>query len=407
MFGPNAIHGLGIARNLGKNGVKVFCVSEEPNVIAHSKYCQKFYAIPNIETGKGVLKNFLSNLKKELNHPAVIFPCSDLFCISLSQIKEEPNSVLNGQYTVFGSRETVETLVNKRKFYQSLEENRIPHPITFFPKSYGDVKEVSEKIEYPVYIKPAVSQLFTRFHKKGFVVNSSEELLNIWELVSKYGIEVMVQEIIQGPATNLFGICGYFNKVGEPCAFFAYRRLREYPHMFGTNTLIESILICNVLPLKEITEKYLKRLRYHGIFEAEFKKDSRDDSFKLLEINARSWVQNSFPAKCGINIVLMAYLDAIGKKIDYSENYKTGVRWLFLVNDMISSFEMLHKKELSIPEWFSSFKNVRDFAYFSADDPLPWIMSFLYISRGYAQTLHTRALTRLWEVVFGKRGVKN
>ncbi|MEM2522662.1 MAG: hypothetical protein QXW82_05885 [Candidatus Bathyarchaeia archaeon] len=402
MFGPHAINGLGIARSLGKNGIKVFCVSEEKNAIAHSKYCQKFYTVPQIEKNKDVLREFLFTLKKELKYSAVIFPCSDLFCISLSQLKEEPNSALNDQYTTFGTSEAIETLVNKKKFYQSLIKYGIPHPRTYFIENQRDIEYISEHVEYPVFVKPTITQLFARFRRKGFVAHSQTELINFLKLVARYDIEVMVQEIVQGPATNLFGICGYYNKVNEPCAFFAYRRIREYPHMFGTSTLIESVPISDVISLKETTEEYLKKLRYHGIYEAEFKKDSRSGDFKLLEINARSWWQNSFPTKCGINIILMAYLDAIDKKVDYIENYKTGVRWLFFVNDIISSFVMFHKKELSFLEWLLSFKNVRDFAYLSADDPLPWIASFFYISREYVQNLRLKALTRFLSVVFGK-----
>lgn len=407
IFGPAPITGLGVTRNLGRNGIKVYCVGETKNEIAYSNYCQKYYVIPKIEKNKNVLRNFLITIKKEFEHPAVIFPCSDLFCISLSQLKEEPDSVLSDQYTTFGSSEVMETLVNKRKFYQSLMKYEIPHPRTYFIESHQDIQGISERIDYPVFIKPAITQLFASFRKKGFVACSKTELINFLNLAAKYGVEVMVQEIIPGPVTNMFGITGYFNKDSEPQAYFAYHRLREYPLGFGNGSLIESIPLSTVISMKECIESYLRKLKYHGIFDAEFKKDQRDGSFKLLEINARSWWQNSFPTKCGINIVLMAYLDAIGKNIDYSENYKTRVRWLFFVNDIISSLEMLHKKELSILEWVSSFKHVRNFAYFSADDPLPWIMSFLCISREYAQTLRTKALTRMLEVIFGRGGGKN
>ena len=42
---------------------------------------------------------------------------------------------------------------------------------------------------------------------------------------------------------------------------------------------------------------YLKKIQFNGLFDAEFKKDPRDGNFKLIEINARSWWQNSFPTK--------------------------------------------------------------------------------------------------------------
>jgi predicted ATP-grasp superfamily ATP-dependent carboligase len=154
--------------------------------------------------------------------------------------------------------------------------------------------------------------------------------------------------------------------------------------------------------MKVSLENYLKKLKYHGIFDAEFKKDQRDDSFKLLEINARSWWQNSFPTKCGINIVLIAYLDAMGKETDYSETYRAGVRWLFFVNDIFSSMELLQRKQINVYEWVSTYRKIRDFAYLAVDDPLPWIMSFIYISRNYAKTLRAKVFTRPLEILSGR-----
>lgn len=403
MFGPGSINGLGVARNLGRNGVRVYCVAEQKSEIAYSRYCRRFFDVPQIEKSKDVLRAFLSSIKRELPYPAVLFPCSDLFCISLSQLEDEPTGELNDQYVTFGGPEAVGTLVNKNKFYRSLDKYGIPHPTTYFPETFQDTENISKQVEYPIYLRPSISQIFgERFQKKGFVARSQAELIRYYNLASRNGFEVTIQEIIPGPATNLVGINGYFNKMRDPQAFFAYRRLREYPQRFGNNSLIESIPISDVLCLKETVENYLKKLRYHGIFEAEFKKDQRDGNFKLLEINARSWWQNSFPTKCGINLILMAYLDAIGKKTDYVDTYRTGVKWLFFINDLFSSMEMLHERQISVREWLSSFRKTEDYAYLSADDPLPLIASLLFVSRKYTRELRTRALIRLLEVVSGR-----
>jgi predicted ATP-grasp superfamily ATP-dependent carboligase len=110
--------------------------------------------------------------------------------------------------------------------------------------------------------------------------------------------------------------------------------------------------------------------------EAEFKRDTQDGIFKLLEINARSWWQNSFPTKCGINIAFVSYLDAIGKEIKYNEDYETGIKWIHFLNDLLSSIKT--SNNMTIKEWASSLHKVKDWAYFSADDPLPWMINPLF-----------------------------
>ena len=146
--------------------------------------------------------------------------------------------------------------------------------------------------------------------------------------------------------------------------------------MFGTNSLMESIPISDVTSIKKTTETYLNQLGYHGLMEAEFKRDTQDGIFKLLEINARSWWQNSLPTKCGINIVFMAYLDAIGKEIKYTEDYEAGIKWIHFLNDLRSSIKTSNNSTLK--EWVSSLHGIKDWAYFSVDDPTPWIINPLF-----------------------------
>ena len=379
LFGGDAINALGVTRNLGRNGVDVYHVAEEKNEAVFSKYCKRSFIIPKIQEDKGRLRKFLAKFEKEISDSAVIFPGSDIFCINLSSLK---NEIGDNFHFVLAKKEIVETLVNKKKFYQSLQKRMIPHPITYFPESFDDVKKISKNVDYPAYVRPSISQVFTKiFHKKGFVARSKEELIRQYKLASKYCIDVMIQEIIPGPAVNIFCINAYFNKNSSPRGFFAYRRLREWPHRFGNGSLIESVPISEVSSIKKMCVNYLQSLRYNGIMDAEFKKDSQDNHFKLLEINARSWWQNSFPTKCGINLVLMAYLDAIGDEIDYEENYEIGLKWIYFLNDLRSVIEMLRNKEITILEWLSSLHMINDWAYFSVDDPLPWILSPLFSLR--------------------------
>jgi D-aspartate ligase len=360
--------------------VKVYYVDEEKNEAVFSKYCERSFTIPTIQRDSEKLKNFLTKFKKETSSSAVIFSGSDIFCLNLSSLKDE---IVNDFHFVLPSKEIVETLVNKKKFYQSLDKYMIPHPITYFPKCLDDVEKISKHVDYPVYVRPAISQIFAkRFRKKGFIAGSEEELIRCCTLAVNSRIDFVIQEIIPGPAMNLFGVCGYFSKNAGPMGLFAYRRLREWPHKFGTNSLIESVSISDVSSIKDLAVNYLCSIGYYGLMEAEFKKDPRDGDFKFLEVNARSWWQNSFPTKCGINLVLMAYLDSIGREIHHQEKYKVGVKWMYFLNDLRSVIKMLKNREITILKWFSSLHMIDDCAYYSADDPLPWMLSpFFHLSR--------------------------
>jgi D-aspartate ligase len=380
------MNGLGITRNLGRNGVHVYCVIDNVNEVIFSRYCEKYFLIPHIRENKDVLRSFLNKLGKNLNDYAILFPTSDIHSFHLSDFKDE----LEDNYRVLlPISEVVKTLVDKKRLYFSLSENKVPHPATFFPESLEEIKAISKDIKYPVFIKPSISPIFhQKFGKKGFKANTEDELIYYYLLASKHRIEVGLQEVIPGPDDFIYGIAGYFDKNSFPKAFFAYRRIRGWPPTFGTNSLMESIPISNVTSIKEITECYLRKLGYHGIMEAEFKRDPRDDIFKLLEINARSWWQNSFPSKCGINIVFIAYLDSIGKELQYIENYEPGIKWAYFLNDLRSSIST--SCNMTLTDWITSLKGIKDWAFFSIDDPLPWITHNFFTFYGLLKSFNVR-----------------
>lgn len=382
VLGGDSINALAVARNLGANGVEVIYVTEKRNAVTLSRYCRKFHLVPEVERSNKALLSFLSEMETQIESSAVVFPCSDLFCLNLAQIKAE----LGHKYIFLADKSAIETLVEKRKFYCSLDKNKVPHPLTYFPNQYKDVRKIGNEIQYPALIKPSITQLFAKFGKKGLIAWSKIDLERYCKHIMENSIEFVIQEIIPGPPTNLFGLTGYLDRNHDPKGLFVYQRIREWPMGFGCNSLIESVPIDFVSALKRIALPYLRKIGYSGLFEAEFKRDSRDGSFKLIEINGRSWWQNHFPTVCGINLVMKAYLDAIGAAIKYEEEYETGVKWVFPFNDLLSSIYMFRRGHITFGDWLSSYRNLKDYAYFDVHDPLPWLGNALMTGPVYFQS---------------------
>ncbi len=373
VLGGGATTGLGAIRSLGRAGVAVYHLADKRSEAIYSKYCNKYFIFPKIGQNKNELRRVLLKLQHHLGDVAVLFPASDSYALDLADLIEE----LSGYYLPAPSREVIEILIEKRKFYQSLMKEKIPHPITYFPENSKDVRNIGKQISYPIFIKPSVSHSFSKhFRKKGFVADSEEMLLKYWDLMKNAGVDVMIQEIVQGPPTNHVFLDGYLNRRLNLKALFARRRLRMWPLAFGNSSLCISIPILDIALLKKRLLKYLKFINYRGIFSAEFKRDQRDGIFKLLEVNTRTsaWF-STLSAKCGVNLMSIAYLDAIGKATKYSENYKVGVKWVFLKDDLRSSVRMLVNGDLTIREWIHSLLGEKDFMYYAKDDLRPFLMS--------------------------------
>ena len=137
-----------------------------------------------------------------------------------------------------------------------------------------------------------------------------------------------------------------------------------------------------------VTTDYLQHLKYSGLMEAEWKRDPRDGSFKLLEINARQSMQSILPSKCGVNLILIAYLDLTGQKIKNVYNYKKGVKWADSLLDLISALET----HVSLGDWIRSISHVEVWSYFAADDLVPWMVSNFETVRRIVTKLQKRSL---------------
>jgi len=372
VFG-GGINGLGILRNLGREGIDVYCVVEQPDPVIYSMYCKGYFVIPRFTQRPDSVRSFLSRFGKHAVKRPVVFSTDDRTTLVLSDLRDQ----MERQYAfVIPSRQVAEILIVKSRFYESLVKNKIDHPRVIEESKPSDIRKVGRELGYPVFIRPSVTQDFSEVFagRKGFVANSETQLLGYYGKVAKHNVKVVFQELIPGSAANVFGIAGCLGSDSRPLALFGYHRIRGWPLLIGCNTLIESLPLRRLSQMKDVTTAYLGGLGYRGLMEAEFKLDPRDGVYKLLEINARSWWQNSFPTKCGLNIILKAYLEATGAGASHTEDYRAGVKWINFLDDMAASLSM---GEIMKASWIRSLMGVEDYSFFDLHDIAPSIMDVL------------------------------
>jgi len=363
IVGDTAINGLGVARNLGREGVDVHRIGTKHQNLLKSKYISFNKVIPRMDELEG--DNYIRPLKdfaKVVGDKPVLFPLGDIHALKISKYSAELEKYYN--LTASDYKSTA-TLVNKTNFYRSLQSAKIPHPRTLFPLEADEFKISAEKIGYPVFIKPEISPLFKRIQKgKGFVAHNRKELGNHLSKIASSGLRFILQEIIPGDATSLYGCAGF--KYEEMIYSFCYQRIREYPAGFGIGTMLISI---PSFIGQTMLADYLKAINYNGVFEAEFKLDRRDGLFKLIEINARPWWQSMLPTKCGLNIIKAAYDHAVGTGAArlMHEDYRYGVKWINLSQD----YKAARKSGINLVKWLLSLRGEKVYAIWSSDDAYP------------------------------------
>jgi predicted ATP-grasp superfamily ATP-dependent carboligase len=303
---------------------------------------------------------------KHIDRKLVIIPAGDGEVLALSKYRHD----LEHYYHLpIASYDLVQKLVNKREFYKLLLEMKIPHPKTYFPDSLDDLRSIGRELEYPFVIKPEYSSLFQmEFGRKTFLINSANELEMAINRLTGKDLGIVIQEII--PGREIYAFYTYLNKESKPLALCGYDKIRHYPPDFGSGSFCESRWRPSIV---EPVIDLLKKIAYHGFAEPELMRDPRDSEYKLLEINARTPLQNRLASACGVDMEYLAFLDAGGRPMKDSMSFRNNVLWVDDLADSLALLIQLKRKEFGISDLLKTLKPGKVHSVFDWNDPLPFI----------------------------------
>lgn len=367
------ITALGVIRNLGRVKIPLHFIPTKNDFVSYSRWAHNLNLSLNEFPESQYFIEFLSKLPLQ---KAVLFPCSD----SLLKVASNLNNQFSNNFpSVAPSPAALEYLVDKSKFAMILKENNLPHPRTFIIKDKDELDKMTDKLFSQSFFKPLNSQKFFRkFGEKAFSVNSKGEAIVLYDKIKSVGLDVLLQEYLPGPATNHYFIDGFLDKNGILRALFPRRRLRMFPPDFGNSTYLVSLSLDEVSPAINTLEELFSKIKFNGIFSAEFKNDERDGLFKILEVNARPWWYIDFAARSGVNVCQLAYNDAIGEEVKTIMNYSIGSRYVYPYYDFFAFLPKCRNQKTKIftylISWFFAKK-----PFFTWDDPFPAL--FIFINR--------------------------
>ncbi len=362
------VTGLGVIRSLGRRGIPVIGLGPNPKQTGHfSKYCKSIVSPDPIKEEEQYI-NFLLALGRRLRTKGVLIPTADADVLAISKHRTK---LVDYFCFPMPGLDIIERLVNKKEFHKSILRLNIPQPKTYLPENILELKHVIDEITYPCIIKPAFS-FKNDLGAKVLKINSREQLIESYDRAISCGQEMVIQEVILGDDSNIYGLGTYCNCNSELKGIFVYRKKRGYPKGFGTCSFVESVSEPEIV---DLGKKILQEFSYYGISEIEFKRDPRDNQLKIIEINARTWAENSLADRCGVDLSYMAYMDAIGKDkdIEVSVPAKEGIKWIYMFNDLRSSLGSIRNRELLLKDYIKSLNGELEFAIFAWDDPCPFL----------------------------------
>lgn len=372
--------GLDIARALHHRGITVYGIDSDRHAVGKYSNACKLVLAPDIKTNPQAYLQFLAEFSQKLGCKPVLFPLSDEHVLTISR-----NRKLVDQYyeLVMSSPETIEALATKHGLIEVAHELHIPAPLTFFPQSVHEVELISNTVQYPVIIKPGESPQWhdpqiVRHLRRGIlagrakvvVCHNPSELQDYYRKLAALNPELIIQEIIPGEDSRLHYVSFYLDRQSRPLGIFAGRKERVIPVGFGSASFVHSYYDPVLI---EMGLRILQGTQYQGLGGVEFKKDPRDEVYKLIEVNARFGMWDGLGAKCGVDLAYIAYCDTLRIPVEPVTTFRTGIAWVDWQRDLRAAIQYWRKSQLNWRDWLFSLQGNKMWAIYNRADPLPGI----------------------------------
>lgn len=310
------VNGYNIVRELYENSVRSIVLADHRSQGLGSR-SNKIIAFRKIK--KNNAESLLSIIEDLHNcyQYIVIFPSDDLHTELLVQIYEK----IRDYCFVPSNPDNLLRYSDKYEQYKACEELGVPYPRTI---SIGDARDLAhlKDMPFPVLIKPATRlDTVTDVFRSLTLHNRDEYERNEQRLVTflDKGIKFLASEIIPGDGSSIYSYMGYRSKDGRILNEWIGKKLSQYPHDFGVFASAS-----NECPdvVAEQGRTLLHGMNLYGINQPEFKYDSRDGKYKLMEINLRSMMWHRMGNRSGVNLQYTQYLDALGKEVPKQEQIR-------------------------------------------------------------------------------------
>jgi len=207
---------------------------------------------------------------------------------------------------------------------------------------------------------------------KAFKVADANELASLYARCRDWTDTLIVQEWIEGGDDALYSCNCYFNARSEPLVTFVARKIRQWPPGIGFSSLGVEVQDDFV---RDETIRLFTTLHYYGLGYVEFKRDTRTGKSYIIEPNiGRPTGRSAIAEAGGVELLYTMYCDVLGLPLPAAREQRyIGAKWIDLRHDFQSALHYWRRGELTLTEWRRSWQGKKAYAYFAADDPLPFL----------------------------------
>lgn len=356
---------LSVARDLGREGIKVYILCDADAVCRHSRYCEWIETADGKTPEERWSRYLLSPASDELRG-AVVLSCSDAGLQVLIKHGEQ----LKRKFRLdLSDPQAQVTMLDKLTTYAHAAAAGVPTPRFWDGATREQVLELKGSLSFPVMVKPRLSHLFeAKFGRKHVIVSSFDQLLKTFDAAAMAGLAVLLMEWIPGGDGQLCSYYTYLDEAGTPLFDFTKRIIRRFPSGMGAACYHITDRVPGIVAP---AQRLFKHVGLKGLANVEFKLDPRDNQYKLIECNARFTASNCLVSASGCELALFVYNRIVGRPLPKMKDFRNGMRLLDPVRDFSAFRELRAEGQMTFLEWVSSLAHRQSFAYFWWTDPKP------------------------------------
>lgn len=367
---------LQIARSLGSRGIRVYGIDSNPrSIAARSRYVEHLASAPREEEQ---LTDFLRAFSRSLSLQPVLIPLSDEYVCFLLKFRQQLLSFARFPMNT----DAVTQLASKTGTARLLHSLGTRHPRSVIIPQYSRTIPERPEREFPCILKPDFHDNWERIPSaiafsrtrggRALKIQNERELREAVSHLSQYD-SLVLQEMIPGPAHNNYYYVGYRDQSGRIAASYVGRKIRTMPDGMGSETLIQTIHDSHI---QLYGDSVLHKTNYHGPAGIELKRDSRDGSLVVIEVNCRFGLNDAALIKKSIDLPWVYYLDALGLPPPTYSTYRTGLTWYCFDRDLDWMRTYAKEKGMNWISWMAGLVRGYDsYATFDWRDPQPFVSS--------------------------------
>jgi predicted ATP-grasp superfamily ATP-dependent carboligase len=359
---------LGIVRALGRNGISVFLVASDNGTFTRrSRYVKDgIYHVCLTDPQK--LQTALQTLLQQINQPAVkpvLIVTNETHYRNLLPIAD----FVKENFIELMPMKQIVPYAEKEQQFPLAQQAGFLIVKTAILQSANDIGTASDFC-FPVIVKPRAIHSRGKFHEKALIFKNINDLrTKISPILEEPNVELMLQEYIPGDDSQVIWFMASCGEKGEPRAWITGRKWRQYPP--GRGVMASGVL--EELPDFAHLSKQLCRLfGFRGFIGVECKQHSETQELFYIESSFRTEAYNSVCFAAGKNLVLDAYLAALGKPCPLIQTDSSNGSWCDASLDLDASRILIAEGKMSWRDYFKRLPRPIAWSCFAWDDPLPF-----------------------------------